>query len=252
MSPKIFFKRRASSAFAVAVMVSFSQVDGAIAEEPIDEIVVTADFRERTTSELPASISVLDSEMIEQAAVQHFEELVFVIPNFNWSGDGNRARYFQIRGVGELEQYEGAPNPSVGFLIDDIDFSGIGTIATLFDVQRVEVLRGPQGTRYGANALAGLVYVQSAEPGDEWSGDVRLGVSGDDGYSAGAAVGGPLTSSGNTSFRVSAHHYQSNGFRHNSYLGRDDTNGRRETTVRGKLLMRPDSTWTIKLAMDSL
>lgn len=248
MSPKMFFQRRAFDVFAVAVMMSMPQIDSAFAEEAIDEIVVTADFRGRTTSELPASISVLDSEMIEQAAVQHFEELVFVIPNFNWSGDGNRARYFQIRGVGELEQYQGAPNPSVGFLIDDIDFSGIGTIATLFDVQRVEVLRGPQGTRYGANALAGLVYVQSAEPGDEWSGNVRFGVADDDSYSAGVAVGGPLSSSGNTSFRISAHHYQSNGFRHNSYLGRDDTNGRRETTVRGKLLMRPDSAWTIKLA----
>ena len=59
---------------------------------------------------------------INATAVQHFEELVNVVPNLNWSGDGHRARYFQIRGVGELEQYQGAPNPSVGFLIDDIDF----------------------------------------------------------------------------------------------------------------------------------
>ena len=107
MSPKMFFQRRAFDVFAVAVMMSMLHFDSAFAEETIDEIVVTADFRGRTTSELPASISVLDSEMIEQAAVQHFEELVFVIPNFNWSGDGNRARYFQIRGVGELEQYQG-------------------------------------------------------------------------------------------------------------------------------------------------
>ena len=76
------------------------------------------------------------AEIIEQAAVQHFEELVNIVPNLNWSGDGHRARYFQIRGIGELEQYQGAPNPSVGFLIDDIDFSGIGTIATLFELDR--------------------------------------------------------------------------------------------------------------------
>lgn len=245
MSPKPLIHRRAIGA---AVLLFSVQAQFVFAEELLDEIIVTADFRGRSSSELPASISILDSDMIEQAAIQHFEELVFVVPNFNWSGDGNRARYFQIRGVGELEQYEGAPNPSVGFLIDDIDFSGIGTIATLFDVRQIEVLRGPQGTRYGANALAGLVYVQSAEPSDEWSGDLRLGFADDDAFSGGVAVGGPVSIDGDTSFRVSAHHYQSNGFRQNPYLGRDDTNGRRETTVRGKLLVKTESAWTLKLA----
>ncbi|MEJ2273915.1 MAG: Plug domain-containing protein [Woeseiaceae bacterium] len=129
----------------------------ALADETIDEIIVTADFRERTVTELPTSVTVLDAEFIEDVAVQHFEELVYTVPNLNWSGDGHRARYFQIRGVGELEQYEGAPNPSVGFIVDDIDFSGIGTLATLFDIESIDVLRGPQGSRYGANALGGLI-----------------------------------------------------------------------------------------------
>ena len=142
------------------------------AEDTIDEIVVKADFRGRTVNELPASVTVLDTEQIQALAVQHFEELINTVPNLNWSGDGNRARYFQIRGVGELEQYQGAPNPSVGFLIDDIDFSGIGTVATLFDMQQIEVLRGPQGSRYGANALAGLIYMRSAAPTDDFSASI--------------------------------------------------------------------------------
>ncbi len=148
--------------------------------ETLDEIVVTADFRGRSASDVPSSITILGSEEIESMAVQHFEELINAIPNLNWSGDGHRARYFQIRGVGELEQYQGAPNPSVGFLIDDIDFSGIGTVATLFDMQQVEVLRGPQGTRYGANALAGLIYMRSAEPTAEFDGRAELTVGDDD------------------------------------------------------------------------
>jgi iron complex outermembrane recepter protein len=163
--------------------------------------------------------------------VQHFEELVFAVPNLNWSGDGHRARYFQIRGVGELEQYEGAPNPSVGFLIDDIDFSGIGTIATLFDVEQIEVLRGPQGSRYGAHALAGLIYVETADPTDEWTGKLQVSGGEDNAAAAGFAVGGPLTSDA-LSFRVSAHHHESDGFRENPFLGRSDTNGRKESGVR--------------------
>jgi len=216
--------------------------------DTIDEIVVTADFRERTASELPGNITVLDSEEIESMAVQHFEELVNAIPNLNWSGDGHRARYFQIRGVGELEQYQGAPNPSVGFLIDDIDFSGIGTVATLFDMQQVEVLRGPQGTRYGANALAGLIYMRSAAPTPDFEGSLELS-AGDDGMlSGGVALGGGLGASDSAMYRLSAHHHKSNGFRDNSYLNRDDTNGREETTVRGRLSWSARDDWQFDLA----
>ena len=216
--------------------------------QAIEEIVVTADFRERSASEIPASVTTFDAEAVAQLAVQHFEELINVVPNLNWSGDGHRARYLQIRGVGELEQYQGAPNPSVGFLIDDIDFSGIGTIATTFDIDRIEVLRGPQGTRYGANALAGLVYVQSALPSVEREGRVQLTAGGDDALAGGIAAGGPLTADESLLFRASAHHHRSNGFRDNAFLQRDDTNGRDETTIRGRLRWLLSDTLTVDVA----
>ncbi len=225
---------------AVALLTLF-MAHVVVAQETLEEIVVTADFRERSVAEVPLSITVLDRATIEQAAVQHFEELIYAIPNVNWSGDGNRARYFQIRGVGELEQYQGAPNPSVGFLIDDIDFSGIGTVATLFDIQQIEVLRGPQGSRYGANALAGLVFVQSVDPSDEWSGIVRLTAGQDAAVAGGVAFGGPLSEGSTLRYRLSAQRYQSDGFRNNTYLGRSDTNGRQESTIRGKLLWEADN-----------
>ncbi|MGB5345848.1 MAG: TonB-dependent receptor [Woeseia sp.] len=216
------------------------------ADEVLEEIIVRADFRERAAAELPPSITVLDRATIEQSAVQHFEELVFAVPNLNYSGDGQRARYFQIRGIGELEQYEGAPNPSVGFLIDDIDFSGIATIATLFDVEQVEVLRGPQGTRYGANALAGLIYVQSAAPTDEWGGRAQLTAGSDDALAGGVAFGGPLIQD-QLAFRVAAHRHASNGFRNNAFLRRDDTNGREESMLRGRLDWRAGESWLLRL-----
>ena len=123
---------------------------------PLEEVVV-AGFRQSTTLELDSSITVLNRETIESASLQHFEELIALVPNMNFSGDGARARYFQMRGIGELEQYEGAPNPSIGFIVDDIDLSGVGGISSVFDINQVEVLRGPQATRFGASALAGLV-----------------------------------------------------------------------------------------------
>lgn len=234
-----------SRSFAASVFALFVLANPSIAAEAIDEIIVSADFRERSLLEVPSSVTVLDQSMIEQAAVQHFEELIAIVPNLNWSGDGHRARYLQIRGVGELEQYEGAPNPSVGFIIDDIDFSGIGTIATLFDLRQVEVLRGPQGSRYGANALGGLIYIQSAEPDEEFTGFARLSGAGDDALSGGVAFGGPIADG--LGYRVSAHHYQSNGFRSNPYLQREDTNGRDETTMRAKLLWETSNDWRVRL-----
>jgi len=212
-----------------------------VAEEVIDEIVVTADFRGRALQELASSVTVLNAEFIDEAAVQHFEELINIVPNLNWSGDGHRARYFQIRGVGELEQYQGAPNPSVGFLIDDIDFSGIGTIATLFDVSSVEVLRGSQGSRYGANALGGLIYMRSTEPSAQRDGRLQLTLGDDDAVALGAAFGGALNDDETTVFRLSAQRYESNGFRSNPYLGREDTNKRDETGVRFGLAFKPSS-----------
>ena len=234
---------------ALLLIVALPSVAAESDANPVDEIIVTADFRERTLNEIPASVSVLDAEVIEQSAVQHFEELINVIPNLNWSGDGHRARYFQIRGVGELEQYQGAPNPSIGFLIDDIDFSGIGTVATLFDVESVEVLRGSQGSRYGANALGGLIYVRSAEPSSKRDGRVQLSAGDDDAISLGLAFGGALDESETLTFRVSAQKHESNGFRNNSYLGRDDTNGRDESALRVRLRYQPSSTFAANLSV---
>ncbi|MEE4294070.1 MAG: TonB-dependent receptor, partial [Xanthomonadales bacterium] len=155
--------------------------------------------------------------------------------------DGSRARYFQLRGIGELEQYEGAPNPSVGFIVDDIDLSGVGGISTVFDIDRVEVLRGPQATRFGASALAGLVYMQSAEAAFETSVNAELTLGSDDTRAAGVAAGGALGE--RLAGRFSVHGYRSNGFYDNVYLGRDDTNGRDETVARGKLLMELGGDW---------
>ncbi len=204
---------------------------------PAPEIVVVASqLREAELATVPASVTLLDADAIAAGSVQHFEELTPLVPNLNWSGEGSRARYFLVRGTGELEQYEGAPNPSVGFIVDDIDLSDIGGVATSFDVDRIEVLRGPQGTRYGANALAGLIYVQTANPVAAPGAEVTV-TGGDDGtWALGGVASGPVAGTGEAlTYRVAVQQYESDGFRHNAYLGRDDTSGQDELTARAKL-----------------
>lgn len=216
------------------------------AQEPLPEEIVVSAYRPVTASELGVSLSVLDSQTIEEATLNHFEELVQFVPNMYLSGEGSRARYFQIRGVGEREQYEGAPNPSVGYIIDDIDLSGIGGVATTFDLDQVDVLRGPQSARYGSSALAGIVYTRSAMPTDEFSSLVEVSGGNSDIFSAGAAVGGGLTN--NASGRVSVYLYEDSGYRNNAFLNRDDTNSRKEITARGKLSWDIGADWNLLLS----
>ena len=147
----------------VAGPASVASPVGATPSPPLEEIIVTASLRQQPVGDTPASITVLDQDTLQSAGLHHFADVLGLVPNLNWSGGTSRPRFFQLRGIGELEQYQGAPNPSVGFLIDDIDLSGVGMPATLFDTQQVEVLRGPQGTRYGANALAGLVKIKTRD-----------------------------------------------------------------------------------------
>src|SRR6202048_1470783 len=204
------------------------------ADGTLEEIVVTAGLRAGSVAELPQSVTVLDRETLRGAGVQHFEDVLGLIPDLNWAGGTSRPRFFQLRGVGEVEQYQGAPNPSVGFLIDDIDFSGVGMPATLFDTRQIEVLRGPQGTAYGANALAGLISVRTVDPGSEFELNSEITGADYDTRAVGLAVGDGFAG-GSAGWRVVAQQYWSDGFRHNAYLNRNSTNGYDEGTLSGKL-----------------
>jgi outer membrane receptor protein involved in Fe transport len=246
------FKRFLCGTVSAVLPLSNLAADGleeagpAEATGPLEEVVVS-EFRRSLTIDLDSSITVLNRETVRSAALQHFEELIALVPNMNFSGDGTRARYFQMRGIGELEQYEGAPNPSVGFIVDDIDLSGVGGISTVFDIHQVDVLRGPQATRFGASALAGLIYVQSADPTDELDLSADLIVGDDDTLAGGIAAAGSMSE--RLSGRFSLHRYRSNGFYDNVSLGIDDSNERDETTARGKLLWNMGADWRAKLSL---
>ena len=214
----------------------------------LDEITVTSALRPLTLAELPGSVSVLDTNALHDAGRQHMEDVLALVPNLNWAGDTSRPRYFQVRGIGELQQYQGAPNPSVGFLIDDIDFSGLGSAATLFDIDRVEVLHGPQGTLYGANALAGLIYVKSAAPSVTFGGRAEFDAGDYQERSYGAVITGPIAAL-DSAFRLAAQRYTSDGFYHNAYLGRSDTGGRDELTVRGRWRYDPNDRLRVDLTL---
>lgn len=219
---------------ASSIVAPWGIAASAESAETLEEVTVSATrLRDQAQVDVPASVTVLASQTLIDSAQQHFEEVLSQAPNLNWAAGSSRPRYFQIRGIGEREQYEGAPNSSVGFLIDDIDFSGIGMAATLFDIDQIEILRGPQGTMLGANALGGIIAVRSADPGDAYNTRVAADAGNYSTASLGMSVTGPVESL-DSAWRVAVQKYRSDGFRTNSFLNRDDTNGRDELTARAK------------------
>lgn len=240
---KIFSVGVLFTSFAISLPVSASDSN---TDPQLDAIIVTATLRSAPAIDVPASVTVLDQQTLRDAGRTNFADVLGLIPNLNWSGDTSLPRYFQLRGIGELEQYQGAPNPSVGFLIDDIDFSGLGTAGTLYDLDQVDVLRGPQATRYGANALGGLIYMRSAEPTDTLYGRVDLDGGDYNTKSEGGVISGPIDSL-DSGFRLAAQHYYTEGYYRNLYLNRDDTSSQDEYTFRAKWVFKPSDRLRIEL-----
>jgi outer membrane receptor protein involved in Fe transport len=218
-------------AAVIAALLSSNTLASDITLEPI---VVNADFRPSEIQKTPISITNIDSVQIQERGAQHLEDVLNMAPNVNMSSGGSRSHYFQIRGIGERSQFKAPINPSVGLIIDDIDFSRSGGSATLFDIDQVEVLRGPQGTRFGANALAGVINLSSKEATNELDIHFEATAAEYDTFSTGIAVGGPLIKD-KLLGRVALHMNKSDGYIDNDFLNRENTNKRDEMTIRTNL-----------------
>jgi len=240
---------RSASMYSTCLLITFSPLSSVYADTStrnnLDEVLVTATLRPQSLLDTVYSTTVIDNQTLKEAGQQHFEDVLGLIPNLNWAAGTSRPRYFQIRGVGDIDQYQGAPNASVAFVVDDIDFSGMGSMATLYDVDQVEVLRGPQGITYGANAMAGLINVRSKDPTPNFELSSEATVANYNTGSLGGVISGPIDSNGDA-FRLVVQRYRSDGFRHNVYLNRYDTNGLDESTLRGKLNFNFGQ-WQLKL-----
>lgn len=223
----------------VAGFLSAGQVIAAAESERtgLEEVVVTGQLRETKQLELPTSVTVLDSATIAARGATNLEQLLNLAPNVNFSAGASRGRFVQIRGIGERSQFIDPVNPSVGLIIDGIDFTGLGLAASTLDIGQVEILRGPQGTVYGANALAGLINMNSQAPSETAMNRVSAEVAEYNGRTLSAVSSGALTDQ--LGYRLAAQKQQADGYIENDFLGREDTNDIDESVVRAKLRYQP-------------
>jgi len=237
-----------SNILRVSVIASYALLTtSAYAEETtLDPIVVSSDFREKTLSQTSNSVAVIgESELYDKASLA-FEETLGQVPNVNFTSGASRAHYIQIRGIGERSQFTTPVNPSVGINIDGIDFSQSALGVTLFDVKQIEVLRGPQGTTFGSNGMAGVINIQSNEPSKETTGHIEATVGDYNTKALGAAVGGTLIED-TLLGRVSVYKNTSDGFMKNSFLNREDTQNIDELTAKAQFRWFASDNHTIDL-----
>jgi outer membrane receptor protein involved in Fe transport len=239
---------------AIALLLTATGLSGAANAQPeqpiIEEIIVQGEFRAPSLGKTPASVSVIQPGDLRQTMVNHLEEVLGWVPNVNFASGGSRARFIQIRGIGERGQFAEPLNSSVGLLVDGVDLSGIGTVAGLYDVAQVEVLRGPQGTLHGANALAGLVNISTRDPEDTPGARIQVDAANFDALGIGGAVTGPIGTE--TAFRLSGRYYRDDGFMDNRFLDKDDTDNHEELTLRGKLQWAPSERFESTLAVSHI
>ena len=240
-----------SLATALALLVcstsASANAETAIGKTTIEEIVVTADFRDSTLLQTPASVTVLDSATLAQRQARHLDQVLNLAPNVNFSSGASRGRFIQIRGIGERSQFIEPLNPSVGILVDGIDFTGIAGAATTMDIAQIEILRGPQGTLYGANALAGLINLRSNQPSEQVTGNMQIAAGDYDTRTVSAALGGPISES--LGYRVAVQKHSSDGYIENDFLKRDDTNNIDELSLRTILDWQAGDDLNLKLTL---
>ncbi|KDC51279.1 TonB-dependent receptor [Pseudoalteromonas sp. S3431] len=198
----------------------------------LERIVVTGDFQRESIQTLSASASLFSEEEINLRGASYLDEILGSTANVNFTSGASRGRYIQIRGVGLRSQFVDPINPSVGLVIDGINYSGLGGSSLLFDIDQVEIYRGPQGTRFGADGMAGMIQMGSAKATSDPSLKLQVGAGTYNTREAGIAASTGLTD--DSSARVSYFRRKSDGYVDNLYLN-DETQNQDEQVARFKL-----------------
>ena len=190
-------------------------------EGGIADIVVTAQKRAEKLQDVPISIAAVTGEAIEDLHTVSLQGLQGMVPNVeigNFSNTPNTA-VFTIRGIGVIEPDPYAGN-TVGIVVDNVpQYFSMGALLNLYDVERIEVLRGPQGTLFGANTTGGVVNVVNALPKHEFGGKVDLSYGNYNHLTAGAVINTPLGEA--LSARFAVNHDRRDGYVTNVVNGED-------------------------------
>ena len=206
------------------------------------DIVVTALRRNENLQDVPAAITAFTRDSIEAAGIERPADFINLTPNVNLVETQNAGNAFVIiRGITQARNSE----PSVAVVIDGVQQANPAAFnQELFDIEQIEVLKGPQGALYGRNAIGGAIVIRTRQPTDHFEGNVRAGIDNGFGYWLRGSVSGPLSDT--LRFRLAGSWYDTNGFLRNTFLN-EDADPVKDLSLRGTLLWQPTSNFTADL-----
>ncbi|MEH6551711.1 MAG: TonB-dependent receptor [Pseudomonadales bacterium] len=232
----------------IAAGIIAATLTGSLSAQMLEEVVVTAQKRQQTLQDIPISVAVVSSEIIDQAVLTDINDLQSVVPTLRVTQlQSSNNTNFAIRGFGNGTNNQGIES-SVGIFIDGVYRSRSGAaISDLPRLERVEVLSGPQSTLFGKNASAGVISVITPKPSGETGGFIRGGVSNYKGYMVSGLFESAITD--DLSFDVSGNVNQRDGWFDNSEDGTEQNN-RDRWGLRGQLYYTPTDSTSIRVIAD--
>jgi len=225
--------------------MQLAQSQSAEPSDRLEEVIVTATKREQSVQEVPQAVQVLSADQLTSAGIHEFADLTRIAPSMVIKPAEHPVNAsVSIRGIGTFAFSIGV-EPSVAVQVDDVPVAfQARAFADLSDVQRIEVLRGPQSTLYGKAASAGLINIVTFGPTESFEGNVHVLGTSDSEFVGGLGFSGPI---GDTlGYRISAQHTTFDGNVENLFSG-ENVNGRESTTVNGKLVWNPTDNFTATL-----
>jgi iron complex outermembrane receptor protein len=238
----------ANMATAAMAQEDEAKKSAAKSEAVIEEVTVTAQRRTENIQKVPISITAFDGTELANRGITSLEGIAARTPSFVYNGADAAEPYYFIRGVGTESAQDAASETSVAIYVDDVYIGrGGGANFDLFDLERVEVLRGPQGTLFGRNASAGVIHLISQKPQDTYSARVEATAGNYNRMDFRGMVTGPL--SDGLAYKFAASSTNRDGYVFNEQSG-NDLGDQQAISMRGSLLWQPSEDLDFLLSVD--
>ncbi|MEP7245545.1 MAG: TonB-dependent receptor [Gammaproteobacteria bacterium] len=205
----------------------------------LEEVVVTARKRDESLHDVPVAVNAFSAAEIEAAGIERPQDFIALTPNMTLVQTQNQGTSFiTVRGISQARNSE----PSVAVLIDGVALANPSQFnQELFDIEDIQVLKGPQGALYGRNAIGGAILIRTKDPGDELGGKVMVGYDSGPGYKVRAGIGGPVGDSRTLKFMTSFSYFKTDGYIDNTFL-HEEADPFKDVSGRVKLLWEPSDT----------